>query len=55
MFADMPVGLANPRTRFRAIRQQMAAAKRGTVEGLDSLLERSSCPATPQRPVAWRQ
>ena len=40
MFADMPVGLANPRTRFEAIRQQMAAAKRsGTVEGLDSLLE----------------
>ena len=40
MFADLPVGLPNPRTRFEAIRQQMAAAKRsGTVEGLDSLLE----------------
>ncbi len=40
MFADMPVGLANPLTRYEAIRQQMASAKRsGTVEGLDSLLE----------------
>jgi len=40
MFADMPVGLSNPLTRYEAIRQQMASAKRsGTVEGLDSLLE----------------
>lgn len=40
MFADLPVGLANPLTRYEAIREQMATAKRsGTVEGLDSLLE----------------
>ena len=58
MFADMPVGLANPRTRFEAIRQQMAAAKRsGTVEGLDSLLENAVFPAAPRstrRPAGWR-
>jgi hypothetical protein len=40
MFADLPVGLTNPLTRYEAVRAQMVSAKRsGTVEGLDSLLE----------------
>lgn len=40
MFADMPVGLSDPRSRLAAIDEQMKAAKSsGTVEGVDSLLE----------------
>jgi len=40
MFADMPVGLADPIARFGVIREQMQHAKRsGTVEGIDSLIE----------------
>jgi hypothetical protein len=40
MFADMPVGVAEPLERFGVIHEQMQQAKHsGTVEGLDSLLD----------------
>ncbi len=40
MFADMPVGLAQPAQRYESIRSQMAHAKSsGTVEGTDALLD----------------
>lgn len=40
MFADLPVGLADPIARFDAVREQMRQAKfSGTVEGFDALLE----------------
>ena len=40
MFADMPVGLADPAQRLNAMRDQMTAAKNdGTVNGFDALLE----------------
>ena len=40
MFADMPVGVADPLERFAIIHEQMQEAKHsGTVEGLDSLIE----------------
>ena len=40
MFADMPVGLAQPAKRYESIRAQMAHAKSsGTVEGTDALLD----------------
>ena len=40
MFADLPVGLADPLARFGSVREQMQHAKSsGTVEGTDSLIE----------------
>lgn len=40
MFADLPVGLAEPDERYQAIREQMDLAKKsGTVQGADSLVE----------------
>jgi WS/DGAT/MGAT family acyltransferase len=40
MFADMPVGLADPVQRFESIKAQMSHAKSsGTVEGTDALLD----------------